>query len=405
MRGEIDNTDQGRVTGKLWLLGREEPVTLDLNGDAWADVAGARLTFVNPKPKAQALNEGFQWQQRGQVGDITASRKCKSFEVSDDEFTRAYEEGRVKELPVVWKNTLYLEWYGDFNGRVVVESSDFEITLSEKQWELDQDEHNAQLLLNLQAMRDYLGAMINRREPNEDEDKWPNEMTEEEWEESLKESDRLTDAAMEAQEKFADDPDGNEKEAFVMGWDHMLAGGEGEDALEQSEEDRAWIEEMNRITAEALAEDTADAWKETDDDEDGEDEDLSGTIFAQHPLQKRASDYAMEAMDVLKELGINEERGEDRNHPADRYISNLFQIMGKLAGVLNGTGDMPNGMVLATLKRCLNWANEALSALADLGALHPEANVQTAFEKLRAELLALREGMTDERRARQQGGE
>jgi len=33
VRGEIDNTVRGRGRGRLWLLGRDEPITLDLTGD------------------------------------------------------------------------------------------------------------------------------------------------------------------------------------------------------------------------------------------------------------------------------------------------------------------------------------------------------------------------------------
>ena len=51
IRGEIDNTVEGRVTGRVWLLGREEPLVLNLEGDCWRDLAGTRLLFENPAPK------------------------------------------------------------------------------------------------------------------------------------------------------------------------------------------------------------------------------------------------------------------------------------------------------------------------------------------------------------------
>ena len=40
IRGEIDNRLKGRVRGKLWLNGLDEPVKLDLVGNACADLAG-----------------------------------------------------------------------------------------------------------------------------------------------------------------------------------------------------------------------------------------------------------------------------------------------------------------------------------------------------------------------------
>ena len=57
VRGELDNTEQGHLRGRIWLEGREQPLTLDLEGDAWRDVAGARITFTNHEPRRQK-NQG-----------------------------------------------------------------------------------------------------------------------------------------------------------------------------------------------------------------------------------------------------------------------------------------------------------------------------------------------------------
>jgi hypothetical protein len=46
--GEIDNRVKGAVGGKIWLNGRPEPITLELRGNAYPDLAGCLLTFVNP---------------------------------------------------------------------------------------------------------------------------------------------------------------------------------------------------------------------------------------------------------------------------------------------------------------------------------------------------------------------
>ena len=52
IRGEIDNTVEGRTTGRIWLAGRDEPLILTLVGDCWRDLAGTRLRFENPCPMA-----------------------------------------------------------------------------------------------------------------------------------------------------------------------------------------------------------------------------------------------------------------------------------------------------------------------------------------------------------------
>ena len=49
VRGEIDNRVKGVVRGRLWLKGVEEPVQLQLSGNAHRDLAGCLLTFKNSK--------------------------------------------------------------------------------------------------------------------------------------------------------------------------------------------------------------------------------------------------------------------------------------------------------------------------------------------------------------------
>ncbi len=382
LRGEVDNTERGRVVGKLWMVDRAEPIILDLQGDAWPDLAGCKITFTNPTPKAQPQYASLAQDQFGQVGDITASNKRKSFTVPEEEWTRAISEQRLNEVPFVWKNSLYLEWYSTANGRVVIETCDYEISISERQWETDEDEHQAQQMLNMQAMRDFLGGVIQRVE-SKDDGKSPDEMTEEEWEEALKQSDRLTDAAMEAFDKFEHDPDSDEKEAFVMGWDHMLRDdGDEEDLDDEEEQDEPDIEEDDEFDAEEHSL--------------SEQEEFSFEIH-HHPLQTQARDYGLAATEKLRSLGIDRDDDEP-SLPPNRFAKNVYQIMGKLAGALNhGPGHgQPKGYVLAITKRCLNWANDALAALNEMSEEHPAAIDE--LNHLRLGLFELRDGITDLRR-------
>ena len=157
VRGEIDNTVKGRVTGQIWLLGREEPMTLDLSGDAWPDVAGSKLSFVNPNPEAQPeYDQGLRLHQTGSVGDITASQRVKKLLVPEEEWKKALREERFHEIPWVWANALYLEWFSDYNGRVVIQTTEYEITTSERLWVLDEDEHAAQQAINAADMDAYM---------------------------------------------------------------------------------------------------------------------------------------------------------------------------------------------------------------------------------------------------------
>jgi hypothetical protein len=174
IHGEIDNTVRGRVTGKLWLLGREEPMILDLSGDAWPDLAGCKLTFVNTNPVPQPqYDEGLSLMQTGSVGDITASMKLKKLLVPEEEWMQAIKEKRFHEVPWVLSSSLYLEWFSDRNGRVVIQTTDYKLEVSERQWEPDADEHAAQQAINDENMRAYmedLGRALGGQEKPPDED-------------------------------------------------------------------------------------------------------------------------------------------------------------------------------------------------------------------------------------------
>ncbi|MES2508242.1 MAG: hypothetical protein V4599_16190 [Verrucomicrobiota bacterium] len=398
--GEIDNTERGRVRGRLWLLGREEPIELDLDGDAWRDVAGTRVSFVNPASQPQPELQRLNRVQNGMVGDITASRKVKVFTVPEEEWRQAYREDRIADVPTELRNSLYLEWFTIEQGRCVVESADLEITISEHVWEMDEDEEGAQRLANLQAMRDFLAAIIQRPEPTEDdEDDTDLAMTEEQWEEQLKASDRLNDAGMEAYEKYGEDEDADEKTAFVMGWDNLLEDmADAQEGVEPSEDDspdkkrrREWAELMNQAATDA---EEGESWKVDDDSDDTEGDNREAD--EPHPLKAQAYDFLVQVLREIGSTGINESRGEIRDQPADRFMTNLMQASGKLSAALHSRREladpMQRGFVLAITRRCLNWMQEALLALDELLADPAYQSAHPQFEIWKTGLRGLHDG-------------
>src|SRR6266516_462143 len=77
-RGEIDNRERGVVRGKVWLHGLQEPVVLELKGNACRDLAGCLLTFENPGETIPMRTDArVEPLQRGTIGDLTASRKVR----------------------------------------------------------------------------------------------------------------------------------------------------------------------------------------------------------------------------------------------------------------------------------------------------------------------------------------
>lgn len=381
IRGEIDNTVEGLTTGRIWLAGRDEPLELSLVGDCWRDLAGSQLRFENPSPVTGTDIAGLLPQQTGIVGDMTASRKNKVPTVGEDEFQRLYQN--KAEIPFEWRNTLYLEWFSESNGRVVIETADYQLEVSPHEWKMDEDDEEAQKLANLQAMRDFMAQIIRRREPSESDEKHPEELDEFEWEERLKESDRLTDAYQEVLEKYMEDADSERKEAFVMGWDGLL------DALADRDE----------------AGDGGDFENEDDDGFDGDSDDDDDDGFPEmdddflrgdksHPLQARAQELALRAMDL-----VPGDKGPGT--AAYQLVSNLLQVSGKLAGALNdrGSGYEPEtGYVLAVLKRCLNWLNEAVACCQQLMAIEEDPDQLAALAHLRSSAFEIRDGITELRR-------
>lgn len=155
VRGEVDNRSRGRTTGRIWFCGCAEPVELELRGDCWRDLAGRRLEFVNPAPKPGALEGNFATRQVGAVGDITASRKVKVLDFPLEDMHLYYKTGR--EMPWHWGNSLYLEWFSERNGRVVIETASFELKIvGEPTWEMTETEEEQQRRANGAAMGGFM---------------------------------------------------------------------------------------------------------------------------------------------------------------------------------------------------------------------------------------------------------
>ncbi|MBC7979905.1 MAG: hypothetical protein H7Y36_05020 [Armatimonadetes bacterium] len=380
--GLIDNTVEGTTTGKIWLCGRDEPLILSLEGDCWRDVAGTVLEFENPNPQRTPEIAGLDTDQSGIVGDVTASRKAKVPSLTDEQMEELDRQGR--EIPFQWRNILYLEWFSEINGRVLIEAAGYKMEVSNQHWKMDSDAEQAQKLANLNAMRDFMAQVIQRKEPDGTASV-TSELDEFEWEERLKESDRLTDAYQEVLEKYMEDADSEQKEAFVMGWDGLL------DALAERDE-QGGDDEFDDADDDP---DAADKWQSAEEDDDEDDEHFEEEwVKASHPLQNLARDLAMRAFDLVS-------REDDPQSPAQRLVSNLMLVSSKLAGVLHGRGsgyEPEAGFVLAVLKRCLNWINEAGAACQELLDAESDPDHKAALNHLRADAFEIRNGIIELRR-------
>ena len=104
IEGELDNTQPGKVTGWVRFAGMKEQVTFDLKGDFHRDIRGAKIHFQgdayerDAPADAEQYMEGLASHQEGHVGDITAGLP-----------------------PADYVAYGYIEWYGEENGRVLIE--------------------------------------------------------------------------------------------------------------------------------------------------------------------------------------------------------------------------------------------------------------------------------------------
>jgi hypothetical protein len=331
VRGEIDNQTPGLVQGKIWLAGLELPLALRLSGNGHRDLAGCKLTFSNPAPKGDP-SLALTSDQTGVVGDMTAARKVRVFDAPDSEA----EKG---DLPFTTHtaNALYLEWFSDANGRVVVESTDYEIEMGEPAWRLTPEDEARQLEANAGAMQSFMDRITESFDPREEAAYHGDPKDEFEWELFLRASDRRSTKLGELLEKYQDHPDRDRLVARGMGWKE--------------------IEEMLDAPTE-LSEEEAEA-EEDLEFEEPEEEVVRARDPVRHPLVRRIIDRSVELSRLTDKL---------RDNDLDEMIGAYMAVGPKIAGALT-VGDHDrgpeldmSGLVVAKLKRAIGELSRALTA-------------------------------------------
>ena len=388
VRGEVDNRVKGIVRGKIWVAGRAEPVVLELKGNAWPDLAGCRLTFANPqKPLPHAHLESLHPIQRGSIGDLTASRKVRVFDVPLPEALDMIH--RKAKPPEHTANSLYLEWFSEANGRVVIESADYELTISTPQWRMTPEEDAERAQQAAAGMDDFMGKLAEAVEQHRRGQKDPEaEWDEHDYEKFLKECDARTDKYMELLEKYGDSKEAEAKIAEEMGWDR------GED---ENEDDQMSIEEINAI-CEAAADEPP---PEPDPHREGIDWIRAERGNVCHPLQHRCSESAHKFWRQAGELGLNQSADKDLEQFIFEFQTTGAKLAGALNGIARGAGFPDVSFTVALLKRALDHLHKSQ---AGLEAVAPKKLLpQKMVAEARKELFELREGilrLMDELRGR-----
>jgi hypothetical protein len=380
VRGELDNRVKGIVRGSIWLEGQAEPVVLELKGNAWPDLAGCRLSFTNPQKRIPHSHlDSLHRVQRGCVGDLTASRKVRVFDVPLEE---AMAMSRRKEKPPEhMANCLYLEWFSEANGRVVIESADYELKVSAPEWRMTPEEEGERASQAAAAMDEFMQRLTESIEQHQREQKDPEEPWDEhDYEKFLKESDARTDKYMELLDKYGDSDEAEAKIDKEMGWDRELTEEEA-----KSEEQR--IEEINAACEAALnqPEPPPDPHREGIDWIRAEHGDL------RHPLQHRCSESAFRFRHQAAELGLGGSGDTDLEQFLFEFQTTGVKLGGALGCIARGEGFPDPAFTVAYLKRALNHLHKSQAGLEGVAAkkLLPETMIAAA----RKELFEVREGI------------
>ena len=378
VRGEIDNRVKVVVRGKIWLEGRAEPLVLELQGNAHPDLAGCLLTFANPQQRISDPHlDVLDPLQRGSIGDLTASRKVRVFDVP---LSVAFEMMDRKEKPPEhMANNLYLEWFSEANGRVVIESADYQLGISVPEWRMSPAEDDERAKQAAGGMADFMGKLTEAIERHQRGQKNPEEPWDEfDYEKFLKECDARNDKYGELLDKYGHSEEAQAKIAQEMGWDR---------AEDLNEDEGMTIEEMNAICEAAANEPPP----EPEPHREGIDWIRTADGDLHHPLQYRCFESSIKFSKQTRELGL--ERLADKD--LDQFLFEFQTTGAKLAGALGciarGDGHPDPAFTVAYLKRALGHLHKSQGGLA---ALAPKKLLpETLVEEARRELFEIREGI------------
>lgn len=371
VEGVIDNWLSGEVRGQIWLHGRADPVVLNLTGNPWRDLAGHRLRFANPNPEPLPGHmHNFAAEQTGVVGDMTAARKVKLLDIPDDQIELDDESKTPSpELP---GNPLYLEWHSARNGRVVIESGDFELDMDPMVlWSMSEEEEKEQREANKRAMIHFMEDLAAAGETPEGEDPF-------EEEDCDPFPERLDEDAPRSQAEANADAEAARMDLLN---DRIMARLEREPDADAEAYGRIMDEERERLRRERGEPEPETRWIPEYDQEFIETEEWNSRItetFAKedepiddepdYPLVEQCQELGHQLSEEIDAQGWLPEDAQEE-HPLRDLVHRVWFAGAKLAGALhNGLNSWPPdalvaGNALVRLKKAREYLNDALAAL------------------------------------------
>jgi len=373
VRGEIDNRVKGIVRGKIWLEGRADPMILELNGNPWPDLAGCLLTFVNPNPRIlHHPCDALEPVQHGVVGDMTASRKVRVFDVPVDEAYMMANRG--EKPPEHMANSLYLEWFSEKNGRVVIESSDYQLNISQPEWRMTPEDEAERAKQTATAIQEFMAKLteavdqhkLKRKPDDEDWDEF-------DYESFMKECDARSEKYAELLDKYGFSDDAQEMIDEEMGWDT-----EPSDDL-PDEIDEIYEETLNEPEPEPDPARQGIDWIRTND----------GHI--RHPLQHRCYQSAARFSDKIEQMGLDRTKDKDLDQFLFEFQMTAVKLAGALDTIAQGRYTPPPAFTVAYLKRALDHLHRSQSGLENL--VNRKVLAEKLISSARTELFEIRESI------------
>jgi DNA-dependent RNA polymerase auxiliary subunit epsilon len=386
------------VTGTLWFAGKSAPVQLELRGNFLRDMAGCLLEFENPHPAEPDERANLDAMQVGMTGDMTASRKVTLYQHPESSRSGA---GAAEREPVRRvANSLYLEWFSETNGRVVIESTDYRIEWSAPVWTMSAEQEERQMASNRESFREWLEHLSELEEMDVEPPVQAGEgpLNEFQWEKLLKDSDRKTERLGEVLEKYHGHPDSEKLIAREMGWTWVEEEIEAQERGVFTEAEDIVYDEQNLAFA-----------SEEDEDED-EDEivhprdpdparegidwarDSDGTI--EHPLALRALQFSASLWEDFETQNLLGETGDSRVFEWAGLVESAGVRLSNTLGDVAFGEDVEPGYVVAGLKRSVHLIHQALERLQAIEPLNlisadTARNAQRTLFALREDIIAM----------------
>ena len=327
-RGEIDNRERDYVTGRIWLCGLDQPIQLDLVGNALQDLAGRILRFRNPTPqRLPADYRHLACEQQGTVGDITAARKVKVLDLPFDDLESDAKNG--KPAPFHWANGLYLEWYSKHNGRVLIEATGFKLEVDTAiGGEASGANAPTPPEADTKSVNDFLDRIVESASQDpEDKDDAPQSAAEAEAEAEAADMDLLNDRILaRLNNEFHIDADVHNR--IIAEERARLRRERGlpelqPDSPEADEAEVLWLHEREAGTEELFEADQCPMDEER-----------------RHPLVEQCQELSLQLQDDIEHFGWAPEHATTE-HPLHEITNSLCFAAAKLAGALNGTDPWP----------------------------------------------------------------